>query len=310
MMEGGPSALLDTTTRDTANVGPSPVDTSGASIHREIRGGNMASKPWKKPYKRAKKRLGGLRKLARAIDTANETQHRQLGLRSRREATVQAGVAKVQALLQDASDRMDKSRTVSREHRLGLMLSVSSLGMTVGGPGGYRAPGLERRKAASLLKELESSVTEILDMLDVADAERSPLYADLRALREAIAKADPALGKKVRLLQLQKWMDRMPSIDLENSTQVRRLARVYVLEQVPDQAWELRHRSTLAGRALVLLAPLADFPTLEILREFDAHLGLGPVYVVAVKRPSWRVVWQTTTHGWDNPYWQMYRPKR
>ncbi len=261
----------------------------------------MASKPWNRPYKRAKQTLNGLKKLARDVDTANGRLHRRFGFRSRSEDTLQARVARVSTALHGVIERMDRFQMVSLRHRLALRTSVIGLATPIRRPRASRVSHQERGKLDSLLKELETSIDEFLVSVEAARAERAPHYAYLRVLRDAICKVCPALGKKVDLRRLEAWVNMMPSIDFSNPAQVRRLANVYALEHVHNQEWELRYRPAMAGRFMALLMPLAGFPTPEILLSFDRRLGLNPVYVVAARKPSWRVVWQTSTQGWYQP---------
>ncbi len=261
----------------------------------------MASKPWKRPYKRAKQKLNGLKKLASVVESVNKRQYGQGGYQPQRRSTFQTGVARLNATLERAVVQMDRFQRLPQELRFALRGSASSLATANRGPGGSWGSRQEREKVDSLLNDLDSSINEFLGVAQATGFESDPGFADLRMLRASIVGIHPALGKTVDLKRVEAWVDRMPYTDFSNAGQVRRLANVYVLEHAYDQEWELRYRPAMAGRSLVLLTPLPGFPTVEDLASYDRVFGFKPVYVVAARKPSWRVVWKTSTESWYHP---------
>lgn len=66
---------------------------------------------------------------------------------------------------------------------------------------------------------------------------------------------------------------------------VQRVAKIYALEQVPDQQWELRYRPKSPGSPLILVMVIERLPNLEGLK------GDCEDYYIAAKYPTWRNVW-------------------
>ena len=132
---------------------------------------------------------------------------------------------------------------------------------------------------------------------DLVDREKDHLYEVPRRLRAAIRDLDKKAAKNVGLGELGQWCFNFPPIDWEDQQMVQRAAKVYLLNLIPFQVWEVRYRSEAPGRPLVLAIATSDFPDSELLSWCDTTYGIQKDYYFAAKQPSWRLVWRTSWYA-------------
>lgn len=132
---------------------------------------------------------------------------------------------------------------------------------------------------------------------DLVDREKDHLYEVPRRLRAAIRDLDKKAAKNVGLEELGQWCFNFPPIDWEDQQMVQRAAKVYLLNLIRFQVWEVRYRSDAPGRPLVLLTATSEFPDLELLTWCDATYGYQKEYQFAVRYPSWRLAWRTSWYA-------------
>ncbi len=138
--------------------------------------------------------------------------------------------------------------------------------------------------------------TDAMAMRDSRD-EEDPIYEECRLLRTEIARLDKAIASDLKLPDLADWMARMPSVELGDARHLKGLAKVYVLDRVPFQMWELRYRSEKPGRPLLLLTETTGLPDAEMLDYCERQYGHQEQYIIAARLPRWKVVWQYHPHG-------------
>ena len=128
------------------------------------------------------------------------------------------------------------------------------------------------------------------------DPEKDPEFAGMRRLRDAIRAMDKRLSRQLNLKELEDWAALMPEIDFENPQQVRRLAVVYVHDQVLFQSWQVCYRSNAPGRPLVRVDISVRFPGEFNFARYD-HLSGGYYdYLVIATFPKWRICWKFSRH--------------
>ena len=76
------------------------------------------------------------------------------------------------------------------------------------------------------------------------------------------------------------------TVDLGDPFQVARVAKLYLLDMIRDQVWELRYRSKKPGSGLLLLSEYGKIPSQDDLNFFNEEYGSPFDYVIAAKLPS------------------------
>lgn len=145
------------------------------------------------------------------------------------------------------------------------------------------------REETRRLGESVRLVTKALDEQSEADMEKDPSYVNSRKLRQAVQWHDAKLGRNLRLKELDDWLTEFSDFNWHDEKMVNRVAKLFVLGNIPGQTWELRCRSRLPGRPNVIVMETIDFPG----PEFLEIQSLPPAeYYVAAKLPTWRIVWK------------------
>ena len=153
------------------------------------------------------------------------------------------------------------------------------------------------RDVRTRLKDLGNNVSKLNEAMErqtEAIMEKDPYHKPTRRLRDAVREVDKKLAKSVSLKDLDEWMVNFFLVNWEDPRTLQRVAKVYVLAQIPLQTWELRYRSDSPGRPLLLLAETSDFPDIEFLESYEANYGHHDEYYIAARFPSWRIVWKTS----------------
>ena len=112
------------------------------------------------------------------------------------------------------------------------------------------------------------------------------------ALRKAIRSLDKEAARNLQLDRLALWVPEVLEVDLEDSKQVRRLARLYLLSQIPWQTFQVMYRSSAPGRPLVPLDEGHSFPDARAMERAVKDSGGERNIYVAARLPTWRVVWK------------------
>ncbi|MDA0988814.1 MAG: hypothetical protein O2783_06790 [Chloroflexi bacterium] len=256
----------------------------------------MVKKPWEYVYREVRKTLKELKKLARHVDKAEGKVQQRAGAQTPKSPSLEGLVIAIDKSLERASRRLERGVKLPANLRDNIEYSSLALRRRIEGarvPRNFQSRNSTR--GSGLLKKLEVQCKSFIAWADDLADGASSLYSEERSLRNAITRIKPAVGMRTTLRDLSSWLEDMPFIDSSDPARLEKLARLYVLEQVPDQEWELRYYSPKAGRAKVFLMALPGFPTQEILEYCDRQLGMSPVYVIAVKKPTWRVVWKTSS---------------
>ena len=120
--------------------------------------------------------------------------------------------------------------------------------------------------------------------------------SDQDILRESVATMDKGLAEKLGVEELEYWASCGPFTDFENPQQVLQLARLLVLDQVPDQVWEVRCRTRTPVRRLQLVGFWGGLPSLEELRRIGRE-NKAREMIVAARKPSWRIAWVEKAAG-------------
>ena len=141
----------------------------------------------------------------------------------------------------------------------------------------------------SRLGEVVRLVMKASDLQTELDREHSSSYEMPRILREAVKRRDRRLAKNKSLTYLDAWLVDFTGLDWKDKKMVDRVANIYVLDNVPDQIWELRLRTKSPGRAYVCVKEMGFLPGPEFLEQ----QRLPPAdYYIAARLPSWRIVWK------------------
>ena len=149
------------------------------------------------------------------------------------------------------------------------------------------------------LKRLGESVRLVGNALEEqseADREKDPSYVNSRKLRQAVERHDANLGKNLRLRDLETWAVNFTDINWHDGKMVEKVAKLYVLDNIPGQSWEPRHKARLPGRPNLCVMVTADLPGPDAV----ALNRLPPGdYFIAARLPSWRIVWKIS---WYSPF--------
>ena len=113
---------------------------------------------------------------------------------------------------------------------------------------------------------------------------------DSEVLRESVATVDKSLAGRLSVNELEEWTYSGPVTDFDNPQQVERLARLLVLDRVPDQVWEVRCRTSPVVRRLQLVGLWGGLPNMDDLWRIARDRNALEM-IVAARRPSWRIVW-------------------
>ena len=165
-----------------------------------------------------------------------------------------------------------------------------------------RAPVFSRGdKIRTQLAKAMVGVAESLDALGnsiLGEIQRSvrEKKRDSEILRECVATMDNGLAGKLGVEELEYWASRDPLTDFENPRQIVRLARLLVLNNVPDQIWEIRCRSGPPVRRLQLVGTRDGLPSLEELWRIGRECNAQEM-IVAARKPSWRIAWVEKAAG-------------
>ena len=93
---------------------------------------------------------------------------------------------------------------------------------------------------------------------------------------------------------LDAWVVNFTGIDWQDRKMVDRVAKLFVLDNIPRQTWELRYRSRMPGRPYVLVVETFDLPGPEFLEV----QRLPPAeYYIAATLPTWRIVWKMSWYS-------------
>ena len=153
------------------------------------------------------------------------------------------------------------------------------------------------KEAGRLQSELNRLAAKANWTNELVDREKDHLYEVPRRLGAAIRDLDKKAAKNVSLEELGQWCFNFPPIDWEDQQMVQRAAKVYLLNLIRFQVWEVRYRSEAPGRPLVLTIATSEFPDLELLTWCDATYGYQKEYQFAVRYPSWRLAWRTSWYA-------------
>ena len=120
-------------------------------------------------------------------------------------------------------------------------------------------------------------------------------------VREAMCTLDRDAAGKLSGAEVDRWC-RWPRVDVEDSRQALRVAKLIWLSRLPDQIFGLAAQSDAPGRPLKLMRRRTEFPTEDQVRDLGHSLG-GPMtlYVIAIK-PTCRRAW--TFYPDDVNWWE------
>lgn len=130
-----------------------------------------------------------------------------------------------------------------------------------------------------------------------ARAAKRPRDVEAEALWDALRRLHRKLAKRTPLEELRAWIEDGPMIDFDDPLQVCRAARLFAMELVPDQVWEVRYRSEAPGRPLVLANCDVSWPDYDVLESCVRQYGQRP-FIIAVRKPTWRQVWTVFPDQW------------
>ena len=83
-------------------------------------------------------------------------------------------------------------------------------------------------------------------------------------------------------------------LPLDDPKEIERLARLFYLEQIRGQSFEVLYRSEAIGGPLVSLYELSFFPSLKDIQNVPRDYGATRNLVIAAQKPTWRIAWKVS----------------
>ncbi|MDP2949462.1 MAG: hypothetical protein Q8P22_07980 [Chloroflexota bacterium] len=242
--------------------------------------------------KQVRKRFDALvAALERVLETADaDSDGRQASLRPLRAAL--GGVGRAVRRLEEGASHGSTGEHLLQELETDLAALWDELGEIRVRP--VSEPG-RRVASRSLLREVEVPADRLEEALKrLSQEERlttSPLTGPVKLLRDALKQLDRRAAKGVSLQEMVHWCDRFPEVRWDDPRQVRRVARIALLNGIPGQMWEVRRCSSAPGRPLLPVNQSTFFPDEQTLDDCNQACGHRSNYYVAATRPRWRIVW-------------------
>jgi hypothetical protein len=84
------------------------------------------------------------------------------------------------------------------------------------------------------------------------------------------------------------------TLPLDDPKEIGRLARLFYLERIKGQTFEVLYRSEAIGGPLVFLHELHVFPSLKDIQNIPRTHGTTRNLVIAAQKPTWRIAWKVS----------------